>query len=173
MSTTAPRARPGYKMVQSALTGKWHMQRDYSQPLPPEPPSIAIEDAAKALAKIHEIAGAVIPRPEPGWLTPREEETLIQALEQIDEANKARKAAEQQLADALAGKGTAAAAVSYRARVTARDGGGDLRTFELTPSDPDAPAYRINVVGRDAAGTIKTFDLVPLAPAKEEGGGDI
>ena len=37
----APLARPGYVMRQSALTGKWHEQRDPSQKLPAQAPAVA------------------------------------------------------------------------------------------------------------------------------------
>ena len=122
-------------------------------------------DPAEVLRRIHALSA---PTPAPAGMreiSSFERETLIEALTQIDAAGKAQKAAEQKLADHLAGKVPGAPvseSLSYRATVTGRDAAGNLKTIDFTPSDASAPAYRARVVGRDAAGDLRSFDLMPV-----------
>jgi hypothetical protein len=138
-------------------------------------PPDAADHPSEVLRKIHELSK---PSPAPAGtreISKFEKDTLIEALTQIDGANKARKAAEQELANFKSGKvspdaaqpvAVPADALSYRATVSSRDAGGNLRTVELTPSDARAQAYRIKVVGRDAAGDLRSFDLMPVERAR-------
>jgi hypothetical protein len=117
-------------------------------------------DAAdERLRQIHQLSA---PSPAPAGMreiSKFERETLVEALTQIDAAEKRAKAAEQKLAESK--PAPVAAPLSYRATVTNRDAAGDMRRIELVPSTPDGMPYRINVIGRDGAGFVKTLELVP------------
>ena len=127
-------------------------------------------DALAALTRIHkEIEGLIRDQPHP--LSVFERETLVEALTQIDAESKKRKAAEAELADYKAGKispdadqpfAAPADALSYSAVISSRDSNGDMRTVELTPSDPGEQHYRIKVASRDAAGDLRAFILMPV-----------
>jgi hypothetical protein len=124
-------------------------------------------DAVALLEKIHGDVGAALSSLHGGRrsFSAFEQELLVEALTQIDHESKARKRAEQELADYRSGNlagAPVADALSYRATVSSRDAAGDLRTVEFIPSDASAQAYRIKVASRDAAGDLKAIDLVPL-----------
>lgn len=126
----------------------------------------------ETLARIHQELGEAIQAKvaPPGYreISKFERETLIEALTQITDESKKRKAAEEELAAYKIGNAPGAAvtpvaeSLSYKAVVSSRDAAGNLRTIELTPSDDSAQAYRIKVVSRDAAGDLRSFDLMPV-----------
>jgi hypothetical protein len=128
-------------------------------------PPDAADHPSEVLRKIHELSKPTLAPPGFREVSKFEREMLVEALTQIDAAGKKQKAAEQALADHLAGKVPGAPvseSLSYRATVSSRDAGGNLRTVELTPSNARAQAYRIKVVGRDAAGDLRSLDLMPV-----------
>jgi hypothetical protein len=127
-------------------------------------------DAAdERLRQNHELSK---PAPAPAGMrdiSPREREVFVEALTQIDAANKKTKAAEQALADHLAGNVPGAPvseSLSYHGVIAGRDAAGNLKTIDLTPSDANAKAYRIKVVSRDAASNLRSFDLIPVERAR-------
>jgi hypothetical protein len=132
-------------------------------------PPDATDHPSELLRKIHELSKPA-PAP-PGFreLSKFERDTFVEALTQIDAAGKKQKAAEQALADHLAGKvpGTPVSeSLSYRGVITTRDAAGDFKTIDLTPSDANGKAYRIKVRSRDAASNLRSFDLIPVERAR-------